>query len=480
MRSKKAAPKFDRFARLHLLLVLLLLLFGITMSVYRLSLPTDGWYSYETDEFDGIGFIYEENVMGAPSDLQPGDHLIAIESSALDKSTLDNLWHLKPVWAAGNTLRYTVLREGETLELDVPLVHWQMAQILDNSKFSLTAVATLIGFVIFLVMGFLVFWKRPDNPAARALLVLSAAVLFIGITTFNLPTTVTDSIDPLTSLAIEAIIFLTFTILLPPAFIRFALVFPHPKPVIERQPWLVLLPFAVGGLVSIAFLMNIWVVGFAWTALSVLIAIIILIHNAFTMRDAVSQAQLRWGLGGMIAGFGMFLFTYVGVFWDLSKPVTEFLDAFAVLGFGVMGVTLAIAILRYRLFDIDVIIRKTLVYAVLTALLALVYFGLVVLLQSVFDSVSGQQSPIAIVISTLVIAALFSPLRRRVQAVIDRRFFRKKYDAQQVLAQFAQTARDETDKDVLTAELVRVTQETMQPKTVSIWLKGYTRKDLHE
>ncbi len=117
------------------------------------------------------------------------------------------------------------------------------------------------------------------------------------------------------------------------------------------------------------------------------------------------------------------------------------------------------------------IIRKTLVYAMLTGLLALVYFGLVVLLQNVFESASGQQSPIAIVISTLVIAALFAPLRQRVQGVIDRRFFRKKYDAQQVLAQFAQTARDETDRNVLTAELVQVVQETMQPERVSIWLK---------
>ena len=121
---------------------------------------------------------------------------------------------------------------------------------------------------------------------------------------------------------------------------------------------------------------------------------------------------------------------------------------------------------------VDIVIRKTLVYAALTALLALFYFGSVVLLQRLFGVLTGvEQSPLAVVISTLAIAALFTPLRRRVQDVIDRRFYRKKYDAQQVLARFAITARDETDLDALTAELVRVVQETLQPERVSVWLR---------
>ncbi|HOU41552.1 MAG TPA: hypothetical protein PK829_09810, partial [Promineifilum sp.] len=150
--------------------------------------------------------------------------------------------------------------------------------------------------------------------------------------------------------------------------------------------------------------------------------------------------------------------------------LTSVLDTLSGLGFGVMGVALAIAVMRYRLFDIDVLIRKTTSYAILTALLALVYFGSVVVLQRVLSPVTGE-STAAVVLSTLLIAALFLPLRRRVQGLIDRRFFRKKYDAEQVLARFAATARDETDLDALTTELLRVIQETMEPETVSLWLR---------
>ncbi|HSN78300.1 MAG TPA: hypothetical protein VL334_24785 [Anaerolineae bacterium] len=193
--------------------------------------------------------------------------------------------------------------------------------------------------------------------------------------------------------------------------------------------------------------------------------------------DAGQRQQIKafafWSMI-VLAPYLVFYFALTSTYTDISNAPPA-LQAIGGAFIGLIGlfppIIIAYSILRYRLFDIDVVIRKTLVYTVLTALLALVYFGIVVLLQGLFAQLAGvEQSTLAVVISTLAIAALFTPLRRRTQDWIDRRFYRKKYDAQQVLAQFAQTARDETDLDALTAELVRVVQETLQPEHVSMWL----------
>jgi hypothetical protein len=133
---------------------------------------------------------------------------------------------------------------------------------------------------------------------------------------------------------------------------------------------------------------------------------------------------------------------------------------------------LDIAIRRHRLWDIDPLVRRTFIYVTLTAALALIYFGCVFVLQQLFVTVTGQrQNELVTVLSTLAIAALFVPVRNRIQDGIDRRFYRRKYDAQRVLQKFGETVRDETDLEKLTGELINVVHETMQPRSVTLWLK---------
>jgi K+-sensing histidine kinase KdpD len=168
-------------------------------------------------------------------------------------------------------------------------------------------------------------------------------------------------------------------------------------------------------------------------------------------------------------GSGAFV---VGVVLHIEIGTLPF--ALAIAG---LPVATGIAILRYNLYDIDLLINRTLVYGALTVALALVYGISVVVFQGMFRTLTGQgQSQLVTVGSTLAIAALFSPLRRRIQAVIDRRFYRRKYDAAKTLAAFSVKLRDETDLDALAADLVAVVDETMQPAYVSLWLRPPDRE----
>jgi hypothetical protein len=158
--------------------------------------------------------------------------------------------------------------------------------------------------------------------------------------------------------------------------------------------------------------------------------------------------------------------TTAGSVWWLNLLTYAVLSSFALVPMAV-----GIAVLKYRLYEIDLIINRALVYGSLTATLVALYFGGIVVSQRVFVALTGEQSTLAVVASTLLIAALFTPLRRRIQGFIDRSFYRRKYDAAKTLEGFAMKLRDETDLEALSDDLVGVVRETMQPAHVSLWLR---------
>jgi hypothetical protein len=202
------------------------------------------------------------------------------------------------------------------------------------------------------------------------------------------------------------------------------------------------------------------------------------IYRYARVSSPIQRQQTKWVVFGLAATALVILGRLVPILIYPSLSTSSspyFLISTYVypVGLLIIPLTLGIAILRYRLWDIDILINRTLVYGALTGLLALVYFGLVVALQALFKGLTGQvgASPLVIVISTLAIAALFQPLRHRIQKIIDRRFYRRKYDAVRTLATFNATLRNEVDLSQLSEQLVAVVQETMQPASVSLWLR---------
>jgi hypothetical protein len=199
---------------------------------------------------------------------------------------------------------------------------------------------------------------------------------------------------------------------------------------------------------------------------------VISVFVRFRRSRGDERQQIKW-----FASAAALSLVWIIVFGQSTRGLPEVIVALAsLLVIPSVPIATGIAILRYRLYDIDVIINRTLVYGSLTLMLALLYFGGVTVTQALFTALTGQeeQPQLAIVVSTLVIAALFTPLRRRIQSFIDRSFYRRKYDAAKTLEEFSMKLRDETDLQALSDDLVGVVRETMQPAHVSLWLRPDT------
>jgi len=334
-----------------------------------------------------------------------------------------------------------------------------------------TFAASIFNGVFYFVIAGIIFWRKSDDWMG---LLVSYLLVYLGAVLITSSNDALLRAYPETELLSE-LIFIPGLIFL---FVLF-FVFPDGRFIPRKLKWplMVLISSIVifnylsdGGDVSEQLFVFSFLILFAFAVSSQ-------IYRYIRVSSPTERQQTKWVILGLVGTISLAI-VWIGLATlyppdqpSASRIYALFVAVPLILFLGLLlPISLAFSILRYRLWDIEVIANRTLVYGVLTGVLVLVYFGSIVLLQGLFQSLTGQESPLAVVFSTLVIAALFTPLRRRIQRIIDRRFFRRKYDAEQVLANFAVVARDEVSLDKLAAELQSVAEETMQPTHVSLWI----------
>lgn len=236
----------------------------------------------------------------------------------------------------------------------------------------------------------------------------------------------------------------------------------------DFETWGIPNPLGIESLDNMELLSDVFTIGMpvSWVGIGLLSTASLLVRFRRSGRE--ERQQIKWFSYATVL---LILFSASDVLFRTFLPPLVDSVLFATLLMG-PWVAIAVAIFRYRLYDIDILINRTLVYGALSASLALVYFGSVATLQYAFRALTGSGSQLVIVASTLAIAALFIPLRRRIQGFIDRGFYRKRYDAAKTLESFGAKLRDETDLDALSEDLVDVVRETMQPAHASLWLRA--------
>ncbi len=326
--------------------------------------------------------------------------------------------------------------------------------------------------VVYWLLGLLIFWRKSREPMGllvSLLLVLFGSTGFMG---FNLPT----QTPPLFQLLAQGI---TYGLLWP-ATLVFFFTFPTGR-FTPRWTWAAFVPFFVVTMLgSLSFTTSfVLVVALILTSL---LPIGVQVYRYLQVYNAVQRQQTKWFVFGVSI---IFLLVIIQGTFQAFAPGSNaakagyqlFNGPFWLVLWTILFLGVSIAILRYRLWDIDVIINRALVYGSLTGLLGALYAGLIIGLEGLagFFGGTAAQNPVVLVVSTLVIAALFQPVRKGIQQLIDRRFYRKKYDAAKTLAAFSATLRQETDLEQIREQLLAVVNETMQSAHVSLWLRAPER-----
>jgi hypothetical protein len=350
-----------------------------------------------------------------------------------------------------------------------------------NTYAVLFVILLIFSAILCVAAATLLLWKRPDNWIAL-LVAFLLVVLGLGSTTTD-ASVLQPTLGPGLALLLASFSNFLGAVSLP---LLFSL-FPNGRFVPRWTRWILIALIILSiALAFVPLIVSISIVipslSFFFYSICLLSLLLAQIYRYRKVSTSVEQQQTKWVIFGfslaVLISFGLLIPERSSL--PFSQPDSPYVIITNLVGTLSLTVPIAlcfgIAILRYRLWDIDILINRTLVYGSLTVILAFVYFLSVFALQSLLSVFTGQlssdaQSPIVIVASTLSIAALFQPLRRRIQTIIDRRFYRSKYDAARTLAAFSKTLSNEVDLNQLREDLLAVVQETMQPSHVSLWLR---------
>jgi hypothetical protein len=478
IQEKRRTVVSERGTQLRLavfgLMALLLPLSFISMQLRRGSDWTHAADSAQAYSSRGMQVVPYE---GVQSPIPAGTVLLGVDGRTMEawaqavfRSDPD-----RPSWRPGQTRTYTVLLPGgETQILEITLGELPLRSIL-RTRWGVLAFAAVSQ-----VIGAFILWRRPKDPAAQALFIWA----FSGSHAYawSFPIQVGDLVGAVgfwLSYIGTAIMWVIYFA----AGLHMALVFPKPIQHLRRRSWAaVLIYFAALALFLLAIGLGRlrsentvewfqrWSLGADLVSTLSLAATLSVVLIRYRRRlSSQERIKVRWAVyGASISGsLGLCLWILAPRILGIQVMSANTLGLLMVI----FPISLAVAIWRHQLFDIDLIIRRTLVYTVLTVLLVAIYSLSVVGLQTLFRSSLSDASPLIVVLSTLAATTLFSPIHSRVQNFIDRRFYRQKYDASRALSRFAESAQEQLNLHQLVGELRKVVVDTMQPSQVKVWLR---------
>lgn len=465
--------RWDRGSWAVLALALLVLCLVFIPSALSWSVPGDGWVLNGDRRADPPQEYFEFNLNEGPTPIHQGDELLTVEGLSVEEIVARQFKFFQvraPDWGNGTILRYTVRRDGQVLALDVPQRVFSPWQLLAAQSRILpgTALVQRLASPFFLIVGLLVFFLRPRHRAAHALLILGVAFLFQIVPSFYWVSTHFYPFPP-PSIPVDV-----WTLAINPSIMYMALAFPAPKLPIRKSPRLTIafLYLSAPLALNTVYLLNLDypagyfnAANFVYVSQILLVFVITfgsLIHSALTVREPVVRSQLKWVALGLMSfivpGIGGWLLGYLGF-------ISEWLSLLSVTGWFVFPVSLAIAILRYRLFDIDLVLNRALVYGSLTALVVAGYVLLVTALSALFRATDNLLPSL---MATGLIAVLFQPLRYQLQRGVNRLMYGERDEPYAALVRLGQRLEAAFEPSAVLPSIVETVAKTLNLPYVAI------------